>query len=310
MRAVDETPRAGQSDPSNPRDPSGAAGPSYLGGPGGLGGAAAPAPTPFADIDRMPPALQELILGALSQMATTPQIRRVRAVATAALDPRPGRRLLDAGCGVGEAARDLAAAVAPGGEVVAVDASTTTVAAAAARHDGSAVRYEVADVLALPYPDGEFDGVRTERVLQHVADPDAAIAELVRVTRPGGRVCLVDTDWESLAVDGVPEDIVDAMVTSFLARDLLHHPTMGRTLRRRLIRAGVRDVVAEPVPLLFTRVGGADTVLPMFNRNVPPEAHRMAPDVRERLLDAVDAALERDDFLAVLTMWVVSGTPR
>jgi 2-polyprenyl-3-methyl-5-hydroxy-6-metoxy-1,4-benzoquinol methylase len=266
--------------------------------------------TPFATVDDMPPHLQDLLLDALARMATTPQIKRVREVATAALDPRPGERLLDAGCGVGEVARELAAAVAPGGAVVAVDASATTVAAAQARHDGSAVRYEVADVLALPYADGEFDAVRTERVLQHVQEPDAAIAELARVTRPGGRVCLVDTDWQSLAVDGLPEDLVESVLAAFRARDLLHHQSMGRTLRRRLVRAGLDDVRAEPVPLLFTSAGGPDRVLPMFNREIPPEAHLVPAEARDRWFDAVDAAVASGEFLAVLTMWVAVGSPR
>jgi SAM-dependent methyltransferase len=265
--------------------------------------------TPFADIDQMPPQLQALLLDALARMATTPQIRRVRQVAEELLAPRPGQRLLDAGCGVGEVARALAAAVAPGGEVVAADASTATVAAAAERHDGSAVRYEVADVVKLPFADGEFDGVRTERVLQHVAEPDVAIAELVRVTRSGGRLCLVDTDWESLAVDGLPLDLVAQMRAAFTARDLLHHQGMGRTLRRRLVRAGLRDVVAEPVPLVFTSAGGPDRVLPMFNRDIPPEAHLVPVEFRDRWFDAVDDAVARDEFLAVLTMWVAAGTP-
>jgi len=265
--------------------------------------------TPFANLDQLPPHLQELLLGALASMATTPQIARVREVADRLLDPRPGGRLLDAGCGVGEVARALAAAVAPGGEVVAVDASSATVAAAAARDDGSGVRYEVADVVALPFADGTFDGVRTERVLQHVAEPDAAIAELVRVTRPGGRVCLVDTDWESLAVDGMPADLVASMRAAFAARDTLHHQGIGRTLRRRLVRAGLRDVVAEPVPLAFTRAGGPDRVLPMFNRDIPPEAHLVPTELRDRWFDAVDDAVARDEFLAVLTIWVVAGTP-
>jgi 2-polyprenyl-3-methyl-5-hydroxy-6-metoxy-1,4-benzoquinol methylase len=264
--------------------------------------------TPFANLDEMPQRLRDLLLDALARMAATPQIQAVRAVAAEALRPEPGQRLLDAGCGVGEVARSLAARIAPGGEVVAVDASATTVEAAAARHDGSAVRYEVADVLALPFADGEFDGVRCERVLQHVSDPDAAIRELARVTRRGGRVVLVDTDWESLAVDGLPADLVATARAAFES-DVLHHRDMGRTLRRRLVRLGLAEVTATPVPLAFTRVSGPERVLPMFNRDIPPEALMIPLDVREQWFDAVDAAVERDDFLAVLTMWVAAGSP-
>ena len=169
--------------------------------------------TPFADLDQVPPQVRAMLIAALDQMAAHPQIQRVRRVARKALAPRSGQRLLDVGCGVGEVARELATLVAPDGEVVAVDLSAATVAVAAERHDTSNVRYAVGDIAALDFPDADFDGVRTERVLQHVTDPDASVAELARVVRPGGRVCLVDTDWESLALDGMPEGMVSALRT-------------------------------------------------------------------------------------------------
>jgi SAM-dependent methyltransferase len=265
-------------------------------------------PSPFATVDDMPGEIRELMFAALGRMAATPQIRRVREVAGEVLAPRPGQRLLDAGCGVGEVARSLATAVAPGGEVVAVDAAASFVEAAATRDDGGAVRYERADVLALPYPDGAFDGVRTERVLQHVADPDAAIAELARVTKPGGRVCLVDTDWESLAVDGLPADLVAEVAGVLRDRDQLHHRDMGRTLRRRAVRAGLRDVRAEPVPLVFTGDGHEQWVLPMFNRLIPAEQNFIPPELRDRWFTAFEDAVGRHEFLAVLTIWAVGGT--
>src|SRR5258707_10206557 len=94
------------------------------------------------------------------------------------------------------------------GEVTAIDLSAAVVAAAAQRDRGSGVHYAVGDITALDFPDGAFARVRSERVLQHLAEPDLAVAELARVTAPGGRVCLIDTDWESFLVEGMPEDLL------------------------------------------------------------------------------------------------------
>ena len=266
--------------------------------------------TPFADLDQLPPELAEALLGALDRMGAHPEIRRVHAVALAALRPEPGQRLLEAGCGTGEVARQLAALVAPGGEVVAVDASATTVEVARRRHDGSAVRYAVGDVAALEFPDDAFDGVRCERVLQHLAEPDRAVAELARVTRPGGRVCLVDTDWESGAVDGVPQSLVATVREHLLTRVIMHHSDMGRTLRRRLLRAGLADVTAVPVALYFGDPDFAAPVLPMVDRRVPPEVGMIPEELRQDWFDEVEAAGERGDFLATVTIWVATGTVR
>ena len=63
------------------------------------------------------------------------------------------------------------------------------------------VKYEVADITDLPIADGFFDGVRCERVLHHVPAADVAFGELVRVIRPGGKICVVEPDFLSLVID-------------------------------------------------------------------------------------------------------------
>jgi SAM-dependent methyltransferase len=266
-----------------------------------------PERTPFAEVDGLPPEMAALVIAALDGMAARPEIQRVRSAARAALASAPGQRILDAGCGAGEEARRLAAAVAPGGEVVALDLSATTVTLARSRHDGGPVAYRTGDVTALDFPDGTFDGVRCERVLQHLADPDGAVAELVRVTRPGGRVCLVDTDWESLAGDGVPDDLAAALKAHLYGSGRLHHASMGRTLRRRLVQAGLVDVTAEPVQLTYTDPAEAATVIPVFNPEIPAESNMMPADLLEPWFAAVDAATARGEFLVTLTIWVAAG---
>jgi SAM-dependent methyltransferase len=222
-------------------------------------------------------------------VTANPEIQRVREVAFAALHLEPGQRILDAGAGGGEVARLLAARLGGTGEVVALD-------------------YREGDVTALGFPDGYFDAVRCERVLQHLREPDAAVAELARVTRGGGRVCLVDTDWESVAVDGLPEHLVAAERRHLLATVVRRHLDMGRTLRRRLLRAGLGEVTAVPVALYFADPLSAATVLPMVNPMVPPEAGLIPAELREEWFGALSEAGERGDFLATLTMWVATAT--
>ena len=103
-----------------------------------------------------------------------------------------GSRVLDVGTGTGTVA---AAAAARGARVTAVDADAGMVELCAARVPAADVRE--ATLPALPFADGEFDAVVANFVINHVADPAAAVRELRRVVRPGGRVAV--TIWPSPA---------------------------------------------------------------------------------------------------------------
>jgi SAM-dependent methyltransferase len=108
-----------------------------------------------------------------------------------------GMSVLDVGCGPGTITADLAARVAPG-MVTAVDQSGDVLDVAHAevrRRDLSNVSFETADVGSLRFPDGAFDVVHAHQVLQHVADPVAALREMRRVCAPGGVVAARDADY-------------------------------------------------------------------------------------------------------------------
>ncbi|MEU4427776.1 methyltransferase domain-containing protein [Actinoplanes sp. NPDC024001] len=264
--------------------------------------------TPFADIDGLPVQMSEIVLDALTEMSRHPEIRRVRRVAFDELRPAPGQRLMDAGSGAGEVARLLAAETGPRGEVIALDHSASITAAAIRRHDGSNVRYVTGDVAAIDLPADSVDGVWCERVLQHVDDADRAIAELARVTRPGGRICLVDTDWASLAFDGMPAGLGEVVMAHARGHFTPRQFDMGRTLRRRLVNAGLTALSATPVTCFFGDPASAAVVLPMVNPRVPEESWGTPPGVRDEWLACVEAAGASGTFLAVLTIWVVAGT--
>jgi ubiquinone/menaquinone biosynthesis C-methylase UbiE len=104
--------------------------------------------------------------------------------------PRGDERVLDAGTGVGAVAFALAPLVE---EVVGVDAEPVLLERARERaEEFPNVTFVEGDVTALPAGVGGFDVSCCVRVLHHVARPEIAVAELVRVTRPGGLVLVVD----------------------------------------------------------------------------------------------------------------------
>ena len=114
---------------------------------------------------------------------------------------RAGMDLLDVGCGPASITADLAERVAPG-RVVGLDAAAGALEAARAtlRERGLSEQVELTcgDIMALPFEDASFDVVHAHQVLQHLADPVGALAEMRRVTRPGGIVAVRDAVYSAM----------------------------------------------------------------------------------------------------------------
>jgi ubiquinone/menaquinone biosynthesis C-methylase UbiE len=252
-------------------------------------------------LDDAPDEVQQLMLSYLDALAAHPELQRVRAAAFEIFAPSAGERLLDAGCGLGEVARQLGARVGPKGSVAAVDRSAQAISVAQNRRDSGSVTYAVGEITALDFPDGHFHGVRCERVLQHVPDPDAAIKELARVTLPGGRVCVIDTDWSSSVSEGF--EYLDEVGDSFYPAD--HDRAAGRTIRSRMVRAGLQEITAFPVTLRFTSPEDAAVASVVFNRDVV--RGRLPAELLDRFFASVDRSAARGDFLFAFTMWICLG---
>lgn len=112
------------------------------------------------------------------------------------LRPRAGERILDVGCGTGIAEVSLSRLRLSQVGLYGVDLLVPRVQAAAkaARGMNAHARYAAADATQLPFRDGVFDSSYCVAVLQHVGDVSAALAELARVTRPGGHILVVEPD--------------------------------------------------------------------------------------------------------------------
>jgi demethylmenaquinone methyltransferase / 2-methoxy-6-polyprenyl-1,4-benzoquinol methylase len=105
-----------------------------------------------------------------------------------------GERVLDCATGTGDLALAFRRAVGPDGVVVGTDfcEEMLALAPAKAERSGLRVRFETADVLALPYKDGEFDVASIAFGIRNVEDPARGLAEMARVVRPGGRVVVLE----------------------------------------------------------------------------------------------------------------------
>ncbi|MCL2594504.1 MAG: demethylmenaquinone methyltransferase [Promicromonosporaceae bacterium] len=134
----------------------------------------------------------------VNSLASLGQDRRWRRAVIAALAPQPGEQVLDVAAGTGTSTTPIAAA---GAHVVPCDISPGMIAEGKRRRPD--LPFTLGDATALPFADGTFDAVTISFGLRNVADTSAALREMLRVTRPGGRllVCEFSTPtWAPLRV--------------------------------------------------------------------------------------------------------------
>ncbi|SNS44077.1 Methyltransferase domain-containing protein [Sphingomonas laterariae] len=159
-----------------------------------------------------------------------------RTLAAAAITP--GARLLDVACGPGIVA---CAAAAQGADVTGIDITPAMIAEARHRQDALGLRnldWHVGDATALPFADGAFDIVVTRYSFHHMPQPAAALAEMRRVCRAGGRIVVVDAtpSPETQAAYDRMERLRDPSHTSALTLDQLR--SLGRA-------AGLEEVLVD-----------------------------------------------------------------
>lgn len=166
-----------------------------------------------------------------------------------------GQRLLDVGCGPGSITVDLAERVAPG-LVVGIDRAADVVAEAEAiraARGAENVELRVGDVYALAEFDDSYDVVHAHQVLQHLADPVAALTEMRRVLRPGGVLAVRDSDYHAFA--WAPTDpLLDRWLEVYTQVTVGNGAECraGRFLKTWVRAAGFTDVVATSSTWTFS----------------------------------------------------------
>ena len=178
----------------------------------------------------------------------TPEVVAQRRQVLQALDLAPGEKVLDIGSGPGLLAHDMATSVGPNGRICGIDLSPAMVAMSGKRcAEQPWAEFRTADAAQLPYPDHSFDAAVSTQVYEYLPNIPAALAELHRVLRPGGRAVILDTDYGSLVIH--TEDTARmARVLSAWDKHFVH-ASLPRTLSRQLREAGftVRERMAIPM---------------------------------------------------------------
>ena len=177
------------------------------------------------------------------------------------------------------------------------------------------MRFTVGDACSLEEPDDSFDVARSERTLQWLADPAVAVAEMVRVVRPGGRISLIDTDWSTFTIE-VGDDAIAALVRDGMRTERHRASNVGRRLHDLFGAAGCVPLASTEATQTWTRWDPDESPAPPGCFSMESLADdliaggRLATADRRRFVSTIHDAARRGQFSMSLTMFgVVAVTP-
>ena len=188
-------------------------------------------------------------------LAVGNQLNHIKQRSYALMQIQLGHKVLDLGCGPGTDTIPLGPLVGVNGQVIGADYDETMITEAEQRAEQAGVnawvRHQRVDAVSLPFATAYFDSCRSERLFQHLLNPAQALCEMIRVTKPGGWVVVLDTDWGTWSTDSDETDI-ERRLARFLAETFLHNGCSGRKLYRLFKQQMLTDISFEVFPLATT----------------------------------------------------------
>jgi ubiquinone/menaquinone biosynthesis C-methylase UbiE len=215
---------------------------------------------------------------------------------------------IDIGCGDGRITRAIQPFIGPKSLVVGVDSDEAhlRLAARISQRVGSVAKFVLADAIDLPFGDCMFDVVLCHYMLHEVKPAERAVAELVRITRKGGFISLVDRDLGGEVIDSTDESTTDRLLT--VRQDIVANPWAGRQLLRLLCTAGIENTRIVVLPRVCRTLA---EWAPSYARGFIDSARRAKFATREECdnwLKSQQFASKKRHFFAIQQVFVALAT--
>jgi ubiquinone/menaquinone biosynthesis C-methylase UbiE len=221
------------------------------------------------------------------------------------LDLHPGHQVLELGCGTGDFVEPLARLVGESGHVVGMDKSQVMITEARKRHPS--IEFHVGDAHELQFANNSFDRCFATTVFQHLGDPTRALLELVRVTKPGGKIAITEQDWETLIVDADNKAVTRRILDSFC--DGIPNGWIGRQLVGLFHDAGLVDTSITTATFTSTDLTWTEQTLglkAMVRR--AQEVDAVSEAEGSAWLAAIELKAQQSQFFAAFTAFCVIGS--
>jgi len=180
---------------------------------------------------------------------TTPDVEAQRLEFLNAIALDVGEKVLDVGSGPGFLAKIMAEKVKPNGSIYGVDVSDFLLNVARSNtSEKKELEFLHGDATELPFPDEYFDTLVCTQVFEYVKEVDKALKEFHRVVRKGGKIALLDTDWDSIVWNSSNKERMSRILKAWEAHST--DPFLPRTLSYRMVKAGFKVKSIQIIPII------------------------------------------------------------
>lgn len=168
--------------------------------------------------------------------------------------------IIDLGCGTGIDVLNMSQFLGDNVNVIGVDHDEALLSKGRHAAAGKNVHFVQSEAHQIPFEDDSIDGLRTERLIQHLTEPEAVVAEVKRVLKPNGSFLIVETDWASL-VFYHGNILVQEKVVHYLTRKKINNGFAARKLTQYLEQSAFRDIGIEIFPFTLRSLREANDYL-------------------------------------------------
>jgi ubiquinone/menaquinone biosynthesis C-methylase UbiE len=260
----------------------------------------------FADVDQSDN--PQFFINCLNEQCAKNDILRLNKQRTLELaNIQPGHIVLDAGCGTGVDAVQMAALVGSG-NVFGVDLSQEMIASASTNSAASPLplTFRQGNIYHLDFEDNFFDRCRADKMFQHLSDPRAALKELIRVTKPGGKIIVADPDHDSLIID-TPFADVNHRFTQFRS-GRMPQGGIAHQLYGLFKELGLVAVRVEPLTGVYTNYEQKKITSPYLEEIwLAQEYGAVTKEEAEKWAAYLQEAIESERFMCLQTYVITTG---
>ena len=251
--------------------------------------------------------LFEKLVGCLDFMNGLPFFKAYKSHSWQSLKIQPNQTILDVACGTGADLIELATRN-PDSRFIGIDKSEKFLAVAKERAASLPnLRFLPGDGQQLPLDDHSVDAARVDRSLQHMEEPAAALKEMARVTKKGGRLVACEPDWQTFVLfNGEYED--SRQIAGYFQRSI-RNPYIGRELASLMSQCHIKILQTHIHAFWTNRLDDANIIFDLAKvKEQSAAADMISQDDAENWWTLSEQASQKGTFFAALNVVETVGT--